>query len=75
MSKPVPEQPRYFTVFDLLFEMVMVGMICGGFYVGYRYGGVGVGLIGGVLARGGCLVIGLLAYDWANRRNTRPEQP
>lgn len=41
MTNPTPdEQPRYFTIFDLVRHLILVGPTCGSFYLGlslYEY--------------------------------------
>lgn len=71
---PLAEQPRYFTVFDLLFELVSVAFVCGGFYAGYSYKGVWVGLLGGMLARMMFVIVMMESRGWVNRRSERREK-
>lgn len=53
------EQPSYFTLIDLLWELVLVGFVTGGCYVGWKIGNdFWAMLLGGALAR--CVGLALL---------------
>lgn len=65
---PPGEQPRYFTAFDMFWELVSVGCVCGGFYAGYSLKGFWTGFVGGVIGRGIFLIVVMAMQDWMDRR-------
>ncbi len=67
-TAPSAEQPRCFTVFDLVWELVSATVVCGGFYAGYSQKGFWAGLIGGVVARAVFVVVMMTLHDWVSRR-------
>jgi hypothetical protein len=62
------EQPRYFTLIDLMFELIHVGFVAVGCFVGWKLGGhFGALFAGGVVGRVAGLFLHRSLWLWADR--------
>ena len=64
-------QPRQFTLFDLLWEIVHMGVVVTGCYVGWLWSGTFAAMfVGGLVGRGLVLCLSLLLWSWVTGDRT-----